>query len=112
MGGRHASEQGVTIVGTPNLARLLVTLYLTIAIMGIGFAMLLGGPPAAGAAARFFFVGPVQALVSATHSAGRMVLGTLWAGAAWGANRIAQATRREVKELVADMRWVVRRFDR
>ena len=99
-------------IGGLQLVRLLLTFYLTIAIMGIGFAIMCGGPDAAGAAARLFFLAPLQALLGSLRSAGALMLGSLWTGAVWGIKRIAQATRRELKELAADLRWLVDRFDR
>jgi len=95
-----------------QLARLVITFYLTIALMGIGFAIMCGGPDAAGAAARWFFLAPLQALLGRLRSAGALMLGSVWTGAVWARKRIAQATRRELKELAADVRWVVSRFDR
>ena len=95
-----------------QLARLVLTCYLTIALMGIGFAMMWVGPPGAGAAARFFFLRPLQALLGALRSACALVLGAVSAGTGWGISGIARAIWRELKELAADARWLVRRFDR
>jgi hypothetical protein len=96
----------------PDLVRLVITFYLTIAIMGIGFAVMCAGPAGARAAARFFFLAPLQALLGAVSSASAIVLGTIWASVAWAINRTTQAAWRELKEVGADLRWLVRRFDR
>jgi len=95
-----------------ELARLAVTFYLTIALMGIGFAIMCGGLDAAGAAARLFFLAPLQALLGSVRSAAALIVGSVWTALVWASKGIAQATRRELRELAADLRWLVRKFDR
>lgn len=48
------------------LAYQLTVAYLTIAIMGVGFALMAGGPLLAGAALRLFFSRPLSALARGT----------------------------------------------
>jgi hypothetical protein len=48
------------------IAYQLTVAYLTIAIMGVGFALMAGGPLWSGAALRFFFSRPLSALARGT----------------------------------------------
>jgi hypothetical protein len=95
-----------------ELLTLLATFYLTIAIMGVGFGTMLAGPTGASAAARFFFLRPLQALATAAQSLLLVVFGGAAAAAASLFSTLARALRRELAELGADVRWVLRRFDR
>ena len=64
------------------IAYQLTVVYLTIAIMGVGFALMAGGPLLAGAALRFFFSRPLSALARGTTwllwSLLRHILSAVW----------------------------------
>ena len=95
-----------------ELVRLVVTLYLTVAIMGIGFATMVAGSNGASAAARLFFVRPVQMVWGAVLALFALVFGSVWAGLAGLLATLIRALRRELREVAADFRWLVARFDR
>ena len=95
-----------------ELVRLLVTSYLTVAIMAVGLATMLAGGSGASAAARFFFLRPQQMLLGGVLTFLTLMLGSTWTGFVSLVSMLARALRGELKELAADLRWVVRRFDR
>ena len=86
-----------------ELIRLILTSYLTIAIMGIGFAVMFAGSQGASAAARFFFARPMQWVVHTIGMAVLAGLGLLWSGAA----RVGKKLAGEFKEFAADLRWLI-----
>jgi hypothetical protein len=63
-----------------ELLTLLLSFYLTGAIMAIGAGLMLGGPPAAAAVARFCFLRPVIALLRGILAALRWLAGEIWVG--------------------------------
>lgn len=95
-----------------ELLRLVLTVYLAVAIMGIGFGTMFAGGDGASAAARSFFLRPLQMLFAAAMKLVAMVFAGIAHGFVILGSMVGRATRREVKELVADVRWLVRRFDR
>jgi len=95
-----------------ELARLVLTFYVTIGLMAIGFATMCAGSRGASAAARYFFLRPLQALIGATRTGVALVLGTIWAGLVRVIIRIGRGIATELKELAADARWLVSRMGR
>jgi hypothetical protein len=88
-----------------ELVRLVLSFYLTIATMGIGFAIMFAGGNGASAPARFFFVAPIHWVVSTITVAVGGIIALLWSGAL---RVIGKGLGRELKELAADLRWFVR----
>jgi hypothetical protein len=86
--------------------------YATAGVMAAGFGMMFGGPSAAGAMIQLFFVRPVQLVLGTCLTGFGIVLSGLWSGFVNAVSMLGRALRREFKELAADLRWVVRRFDR
>ena len=81
----------------------MLTFYLTIAIMGIGFAVMFAGGKGASAAARFFFARPMQLIARTIGMAVLASLALLWRGAV----RVRKDLTAELKELAADLRWLI-----
>jgi hypothetical protein len=63
-----------------GLLVLLLVYFLTGALMAIGAGLMLGGPPAAAAVARFCFVRPVIAMLRAVLAGLLWLAGEIWVG--------------------------------
>jgi len=95
-----------------SVLALVVGYYAAAGIMAAGFAMMFGGPPAAGSMMRLFFLRPVQLVVGGLATGMSVVLGGTWSGFVSVVSMFLRAVRRELKELAADVHWLIRRFDR
>ena len=66
----------------------------------------------ASAAARLFLLRPLQVLIATAGNLAHGAVGNIWAGFIALVGGFARAIRRELKELLADVRWIVRGFHR
>jgi hypothetical protein len=92
-----------------ELAGLLARLYLTVAIMAVGFATMSAGGRGASSVARMFFARPLQVLAGGVTRVLARVLGVVWQAITAVARTFARAMRRELKELAADAHWLATR---
>jgi tellurite resistance protein TehA-like permease len=95
-----------------QLATLFIQVYLTLAIMGIGFGMMLGGPDGASAVARFFFLRPLVHLAATTAGMVAALLSASGSSVLKIVAVVGRAARRELDELRADVRWLLQKFAR
>jgi hypothetical protein len=99
-------HQQVLVIG--ELLRLALTFYVTIAIMGVGFATMIWGSDGAGKAVRVFFLRPVQFMLASIPIVLQTVLGSVWQGLAALMRMMMRAIKRELTELGKDALWLVR----
>jgi hypothetical protein len=90
------------------LAVHLLTLYAAIGLMAVGFAIMLGGPPTAAATARFFFIRPLQSLITGSRMLVALVAAAIYGGLVRAIAVIGRGIATELRELVADVRWLIR----
>ena len=89
-----------------EIAQLLVMLiayYLTLGIMGVGFATMFAGEQGARAAARFFFLTPVQRLVGQARVGSVALLAGVWR------ILVKYTFRPFIEELTYWLRWLTTR---
>jgi hypothetical protein len=90
-----------------QLATHVLALYACVGVMGIGFATMCAGERGARAAARFFFLRPLQSLNSGTRRAVMIVVASICAGLGKAITLISRGIATELKELAADVRWLI-----
>ncbi len=99
-------------LGIAELVRLALTVYLTLAIMGVGFGTMIAGSSGARAAARVFFQHPLHFLAGKLVAFATLIMGSVWAILAGIVALLGRAARGELRQLGHDLRWLVRKFDR